>query len=187
MLVTPSSSSTTRIRARRSSTRWIVFSGTSQRNGCLVHSVRSFGPSLRWLSDRACPHASIHSAPADDGPWWRGRRGPGCRAFPHRVPRGGRCGAGEACSEIDDAFDFAIVDGKLASLNRDLTQDDFRDSPMTTWHDDFDEGFWFSVTTAYHEEQLIDKIVVANLTEKNYKFRIKELVAKIQAGWLPPD
>jgi len=97
------------------------------------------------------------------------------------------CGAGEACSEIDDAFDFAIVDGKLASLNRDLTQDDFRDSPMTTWHDDFDEGFWFSVTTAYHEEQLIDKVIVANLTEKNYEFRIKELVDKIHAGWLPSD
>jgi hypothetical protein len=97
------------------------------------------------------------------------------------------CGAGEACSEIDDAFDSVMVDRKLAGLNRDLTQDDFHDSPMTTWHHDFDEGFWFSVTTAYHEEQLIDKVIVANLTEKNYEFRIKELVEKIQAGWFPPD
>ena len=97
------------------------------------------------------------------------------------------CGAGEACSEIDDAFDFVMVDRKLASLNRDLTQDDFHDSPMTTWHHDFDEGFWFSVAAAYHEKELIDKVVVANLTAKNYEFRIKELLEKIRAGWLPPD
>ena len=97
------------------------------------------------------------------------------------------CGTGEACSEIDDAFDFVMVDRKLASLNRDLTQDDFDDSPMTTWHHDFDEGFWFSVTTAYHEEELIDKVIVANLTAKNYGSRIRKLVEKIQSGWLPSD
>jgi len=58
---------------------------------------------------------------------------------------------------------------------------------MTTWHHDFDEGFWFSVAAAYHEKELIDKVVVANLTAKNYEFRIKELLEKIRAGWLPPD
>jgi hypothetical protein len=97
------------------------------------------------------------------------------------------CGAGEACSDIDDAFDSVMVDRKLASLNRDLTQDDFQNSPMTTWHHDFDEGFWFSVKIANHETELINKVVVANLTTGNFQFRIKELIEKIQLGWLPSD
>lgn len=96
------------------------------------------------------------------------------------------CGAGEACSEIDDAFDMVEVDRKLASLKRDLKQEDFDDSPMTTWHHDFDEGFWFSVTTAYHERELINKVVVANLTDNNYELIIKDLIARINSGWLPP-
>ena len=94
------------------------------------------------------------------------------------------CGAG---SEIDDAFDSVIVDSRLASSNRDLTQNDFDDSPMTTWHRDFDEGFWFFVTTASREKEIIEQVVVANITEESYEVRIKDLVAKISSGWLPPD
>jgi hypothetical protein len=97
------------------------------------------------------------------------------------------CGAGEASSEIDDAFDFVVLDRKLASLKRDLTEDDFDDSPMTTWHNDFDEGFWFAATTAYHEKEAIGHVIVANLTQESYEFRIKDLIAKINSGWLPSD
>lgn len=97
------------------------------------------------------------------------------------------CGAGEACSEIDDAFDMVVVDRRSTDLNKDLTQDDFKDTPMTTWHYDLDEGFWFAVTTACHEKESIKQVVVANLTEKSYERYIKDLVERIDAGWLPPD
>lgn len=97
------------------------------------------------------------------------------------------CGAGEAGSEIDDTFDMVIVDKKLASLTRDLTQGDFEDSPMTTWHQDFDEGFWFSATVAHHEREFIDKLVVANLTANSYEIIVNELISKINSGWLPSD
>jgi hypothetical protein len=70
----------------------------------------------------------------------------------------------------------------LAGLKRDLTEDDFDDLPMTTWHHDFDEGFWFAATTAYHEEDPIQHVIVANLTEKSYEFRIRDLVARISSG-----
>lgn len=68
-----------------------------------------------------------------------------------------------------------------------MTQNDFDDSPMTIWNDDFDEGFWFSVTSACHEREIIDKVVVANITEESYEVRIKDLVAKIRSGWLPAN
>jgi hypothetical protein len=97
------------------------------------------------------------------------------------------CGAGQASSEIDDAFDLVIVERKLASLNRDLTEEDFDDSPMTTWHSDFDEGFWFSVTAACHETEKIQHVIVANLTQQCYESRIKDLINQINSGWLPPD
>ena len=96
------------------------------------------------------------------------------------------CGAGEACAEIDNAFDLVIVDRKVASLNRDLTQNDFEDSPMTIWNDDFDEGFWFCLTTASHEKEMIEKVLVANITDKSYEDRIKALAIKIKSGWFAP-
>jgi hypothetical protein len=97
------------------------------------------------------------------------------------------CGAGEACGEIENAFDLAEVDRKLVHLKRDLKQDDFDDPLMTTRHDDFDEGFWFSATVAHHALEPINKIVVANLTVNNYEFIIKDLVVRLNSGWLPSD
>lgn len=97
------------------------------------------------------------------------------------------CAAGKACSEVDDMFDFKMVDraqvgGKLPSWHR---SDD--DVLMTSWHRDFDEGFWFALTTANYENLLIQTVVVANLTGDNYLPTIQRLTEKISEGWLPPD
>ena len=92
------------------------------------------------------------------------------------------CGAGEAASRIDDAFDLEVVDRKTAVGN-----ENYSDVPMTTWHHDFDEGFWFAATLAYHETLPIDTVVCINLTEKNYQSRIADLISKINGGWLPED
>ena|SRR6185369_11885084 len=95
------------------------------------------------------------------------------------------CGVGEAGSKIDDAFSLVEIDRKLANLKRDLTQDDFEGSPMTTWHHDFEEGFWFSATVAHHEHEFINKVVVANLTTNSYETIVKDLICKIDSSWLP--
>ena len=97
------------------------------------------------------------------------------------------CAAGKACSEVDDLFDFKMVDrvmadGKLPSWYR---SDD--DVLMNSWHHDFEEGFWFALTTANYENLPIETVVVANLTEVNYLPTIQRLTQKIAEGWLPPD
>lgn len=92
------------------------------------------------------------------------------------------CGAGEAASRIDDAFDLEVVDRKIAAED-----ENYSDVPMTTWHNNFDEGFWFAATLAYHETLLIDTVVCMNLTEKDYQSRIADLISKINGGWLPEN
>ncbi|RYE57831.1 MAG: hypothetical protein EOP48_04935 [Sphingobacteriales bacterium] len=97
------------------------------------------------------------------------------------------CAAGKACSEVDDLFDFKMVEreqagGKLPSWYQ---PDD--DVLMTSWHHDFDEGFWFALTTANYENLPIETVVVANLTRGSYLPTIQRLTEKIAEGWLPPD
>ena len=58
---------------------------------------------------------------------------------------------------------------------------------MTSWHHDFEEGFWFALTTANYENLPIETVVVANLTEDVYLPTIQRLTQKIAEGWLPPD
>ena len=95
------------------------------------------------------------------------------------------CAAGTACSKVDDLFDHLVVcrliDGKrLPSVCR--TDDDVL---MTTWHHDFDKGFWFAAVVAEYEDFPFDTVLVANMTSGHYKGRIAELVTRINNGWLP--
>ena len=97
------------------------------------------------------------------------------------------CAVGKACNEVDDLFDFKMVDkeqegGKLPSWYQ---SDD--DVLMTSWHHDFDEGFWFALTTANYENLPIETVVVANLTSDSYLPTIQRLTKEIAAGWLRPD
>jgi hypothetical protein len=58
---------------------------------------------------------------------------------------------------------------------------------MTSWHQDFSEGFWFALTTANYENLPIETVVVANLTRDSYLPTIQRLTKQIAEGWLPPD
>jgi hypothetical protein len=97
------------------------------------------------------------------------------------------CTAGKACSEVDDLFDFAMVDrvqggGKLPSWYQ--TDDDVL---MTSWHHDFEEGFWFATTTANYESLPIKTVLVVNLTGNNYLPIIQSLTKRITEGWFPSN
>lgn len=97
------------------------------------------------------------------------------------------CAAGKACSEIDDLFDFTMVDrlmdgGKLPSWYQ---SDD--DVLMTSWHHNFEEGFWFAATVANYEDFPIETVLVVNLTSDDYLPIIQDLSEKIAGGWLPSD
>ena len=90
------------------------------------------------------------------------------------------CGAGEASSSVDDEFDMEIVTRKI-----EVNDANYDDTPITTWHEDFSEGFWFATTVTYNDTEIIDKVVCVDLTEQKYKEKILELIDNINAGWLP--
>lgn len=97
------------------------------------------------------------------------------------------CAAGKAGSELDDLFDFTMLNkkktgGKLPSWYQ---SDD--DVLMTSWHDDVEEGFWFAATTANYENQPIGTVLVANLTRYNYLPVVQSLTKRISEGWLPSN
>lgn len=97
------------------------------------------------------------------------------------------CAASAACSEVDDLFDMAMVMREIEGRKLPSWMSTAEDVLMTTWHHDFEEGFWFATSAAVYEELPIEMVVVANMTKKDYLPLIKELTSKINEGWLPAD
>ena len=97
------------------------------------------------------------------------------------------CSLGHACELINDIFDEIIVQKKISVGDSVASPDDIENSPMTTKHNDFDEGVWFAMNSAYHGTKDIDKIVVIDLTKETEQQRLTELIEKIKKGFIPPD
>ena len=96
------------------------------------------------------------------------------------------CGAGGAASEIDDEFDIVSVN-RAIEAGKNFDDQTFEDTPLTTWHASFEEALWFGITAASHETLPIAKVIVANLTDRDYKELVGEIIMQIHSGWLPPD
>jgi hypothetical protein len=88
------------------------------------------------------------------------------------------CAAGKACSQIDDLFDLTMVIRELEGGKMPSWYLSKEDVLMTTWHYDFEEGFWFVAHTACYENFEIDKVLVVNLTKDNYYTVIQNLIDK---------
>lgn len=58
---------------------------------------------------------------------------------------------------------------------------------MTTWHKDFDDGLWFAIYSAFHETELIEKVVCLEIGKDNRKTEIVELINKFKKGYIPED
>lgn len=97
------------------------------------------------------------------------------------------CVLGQKRQAIENAFDFAIVGEKIEKGESVSSPDDFENSPMTTVHEDFEEGFWFAMVVASHPKMDIEKVICIDFTEKGEIERLKTLVTKIHSGWLPSD
>lgn len=95
--------------------------------------------------------------------------------------------AGKVCSEIDDLFDWEMVMRKLEGGKLPGWHKTDEDVLMTSWHHNFDEGFWFVATVTEYDDYLIDTVLVANFTGENYLPKIEQLTRQINEGWLPPD
>ncbi len=101
------------------------------------------------------------------------------------------CTVGQECEWAHDWFDETILVNRINKKLPIDSPDDFDEEPMTTWHNDFDEGFWFATTSAYpsinDEYVYVDKVVCLDLTDKPNRQRLTDLIAKINSGWLPAD
>jgi hypothetical protein len=97
------------------------------------------------------------------------------------------CTLGSACEMLHDCFDETIVTDKFLAGQPMSSPDDFEHSPMTTWHNAFDEGVWFALTAAYDDYNEIRDVVCINMTESAMEDHLKWLVEAINDGWLPLD
>ena len=94
------------------------------------------------------------------------------------------CTLGKECEYVHDSFDETILIRRIKNNLPFDSPDDFEYEPMTTWHNNFEEGFWFGLIVAFDDNFEIDKVVCLDLTN-DYKETIRELLGKINSGWLP--
>lgn len=97
------------------------------------------------------------------------------------------CSAGELASLTEDYFDEEIGWRGVQHEEKTGEKFDHDQSPMTTMHQNFSEGFWFSAVVASDGEKQIDKVVCADFTTRKVKKHLTELIEKINNGWLPSD
>jgi len=97
------------------------------------------------------------------------------------------CTVGNECEYSHDLFDDAIVMKRIKNNLPISDPEHFEFEPMTTWHNDFEEGIWFASITAFHENFEIKKIICLNLTKEDLSDKIFSLLIKINNGWLPKD
>ena len=95
------------------------------------------------------------------------------------------CSLGKECEWVHDWFDEAILLRRIKLGLPISLPDDFEYEPMTTWHNNFNQGFWFALTSAYDDYIEIDKVVCLDLTKTGYKEQLTNLLSKINKGWLP--
>lgn len=70
------------------------------------------------------------------------------------------CTVGQSCEKNHDLIDEEIAFREVDADNLHLPSYDI----LTTWHTDFDEGIWFGIYAAHHDEVMIDKVVVLDMT-----------------------
>jgi hypothetical protein len=97
------------------------------------------------------------------------------------------CCAGKTCELTHDIFDEELVARAIGIENRTGVEYDYEDSPNTTWHNNFSEGFWFSIVSAYDGDKEFNKVVCLDSTVKGVRKHIRNLLAKINSSWLPSD
>ena len=97
------------------------------------------------------------------------------------------CTVGEECELIHDIFDQCIISNKILKGESIESPDDFEDSPMTTWDDNLDEGFWFALYTAFHPTKDINKVVCIDYTKRGLKNHLIDLLKRFHLGWIPSE
>ena len=86
------------------------------------------------------------------------------------------CTIGQSCKKTHDLIDEEIIFREVDIEKLYLPVYHI----MTTWHTDFSEGIWFAIFAAHHDEIIIKKIVVLDMTEGKELIRINKLITDLQ-------
>jgi len=88
------------------------------------------------------------------------------------------CAIGQACELIHDIFDEEIVE-RVYVKDQQLDTTIYGDGePMTTWHDNTEEGIWFSINAAFADKVEIETVVILDMTENGGLEIIEEALSK---------
>jgi hypothetical protein len=88
------------------------------------------------------------------------------------------CTLGQECEFIHDFFDELIVNNRIDKGLSVEHVDDFEHEPMTTWHNDFDEGVWFAIHSAYDDYVDIDRVIFLDMTGNGELERVEQAIQK---------
>jgi len=88
------------------------------------------------------------------------------------------CTVGQSCEKTHDLIDQEIVFREVDIEKPHLPNHHI----LTTWHTDFGEGIWFAIFAAHHDEVLIDKVVVLDMTDGNELDRIEKLLNNLKVN-----
>ena len=101
------------------------------------------------------------------------------------------CSVGELASLTEDYFDEEIVSRAVDKELKTGIVEDFESTPMTSFHRNFDEGFWFAATLARQiiNDQYVEsrQVICIDCTKRQVRQYLIDLVDKLNNGWLPCD
>lgn len=97
------------------------------------------------------------------------------------------CSAGTLANWTENYFDEEITWRGVEYEKQTKKEFDYHDSPVTTAHNNFSEGFWFATTLAHDDSFDIDKVVCIDFTKRKVKKNLIKLIGEINEGWLPSD
>lgn len=97
------------------------------------------------------------------------------------------CSAGQLSDTVELAFDLKIVENAIEQ--EDITHElyDYDQSPITTAHKNFSEGFWFAAIVAQNEENWINALICIDFTKNGVKNNILSLIEKTNNNWIPSE
>lgn len=84
---------------------------------------------------------------------------------------------GQRCEKNHDLADDEIQFRQVDIDDLYLPKHDI----MTTWHNDFDDGIWFSIFAAKDEDVTIEKVVILDMTDGRESNRIDNLLNKFSS------
>ena len=88
------------------------------------------------------------------------------------------CTVGPESEMVHDLIDEEIVYREVVVENLHLPQHPI----LTTWHKDLDEGIWFGIFAARHDEVEIKDIIILDLTGGSKSDDIQKALKKVSIG-----